>query len=90
MHLLKSGHSAHEFTLEDRRKAAAVTNEIRRAKREWLEQVRFNRELEQMFARDEARRPLSCRVPLDRRAGVASREPGNRPATQAGEVTALA
>ena len=30
---LKNGHPAHVFTLEDRRKAAAVTNEIRHEKR---------------------------------------------------------
>jgi hypothetical protein len=30
MHLLKNGHPAHVFTDEDRRKAAAVTNQIRR------------------------------------------------------------
>jgi primosomal protein N'' len=39
----------------DRRKAAAVTNEIRRAKRELFEQERINRELEEMFAKREAR-----------------------------------
>ncbi len=55
MHLLKSGKPAHEFTLEDRRKAAAVTNEIRRAKRELFEVERINRELEEAFARREAR-----------------------------------
>ena len=53
--LLKSGQPAHVFTDEDRRKAAAVTNEIRRAKRELFEQVRINRELEEMFAKREER-----------------------------------
>jgi hypothetical protein len=55
MHLLKNGHPAHVFTDEDRRKAAAVTNEIRREKRALFEQERINRELEQMFARRHAR-----------------------------------
>jgi hypothetical protein len=56
MHPLKNGHPAHLFTIEDRRKAAAVTNEIRRQKRALFEQLRLNQELEQMFARDAARR----------------------------------
>jgi hypothetical protein len=56
MHFLKNGHPAHVFTDEDRRKAAAVTNEIRRKKRALLEQMRFNAEIERMWAADEARR----------------------------------
>jgi hypothetical protein len=56
MHLLKNGHPAHVFTTADRRKAAAVTNEVRQAKREPFEQERINRELEEYFARLEARR----------------------------------
>ena len=56
MHLLKNGHPAHQFTDEDRRKAAAVTNEIRREKRALFEQLRVNQEMEQMLARDAARR----------------------------------
>lgn len=56
MHLLKNGHPAHELTIKDRRKAAAVTNEIRREQRALLEQLRFNRWLEETIARDEARR----------------------------------
>jgi hypothetical protein len=56
MHLLKNGHPAHVFTDEDRRKAAAVTNEIRREKRALLEQMRFNAEVDRMWAADEARR----------------------------------
>jgi hypothetical protein len=39
MHLLKNGHPAHLFTIEDRLKAAAVTNEIRRQKRALFEQL---------------------------------------------------
>jgi hypothetical protein len=41
MHLLKNGHPAHVFTAEDRQKAAARTNLIRREMRElerWLDQ----------------------------------------------------
>jgi hypothetical protein len=55
MHLLKNGHPAHVFTLEDRRKAATVTNQIRREKREIFELECLNRELAQRHARDEAR-----------------------------------
>jgi len=53
---LKNGHPAHVFTDEDRRKAAAVTNEIRREKRLLLEQMRLNEEIERMWAADVARR----------------------------------
>ncbi len=53
---LKNGHPAHVFTLKDRRKAAAVTNEIRREKRALFEQLRLNQEMDQMFAKDAARR----------------------------------
>jgi hypothetical protein len=56
MHLLRNGHPAHVFTTEDRRKAAAVTNEIRRQKRALFEQLRLNEEMAQMLARDAARR----------------------------------
>jgi hypothetical protein len=53
---LKNGHPAHKLATEDRRKGAAVTNEIRRAKRELADQLRLNREIEEMIARDERRR----------------------------------
>jgi hypothetical protein len=56
MHLLKNGHPAHVFTVDDRRKAAAVTNEIRREKRSIVERERLNQELERMRATDAARR----------------------------------
>jgi hypothetical protein len=56
MHLLKSSSPAHVFTTEDRRKAAAVTNAIRREKRALFEQLRTTREMEQMLARDAERR----------------------------------
>ena len=68
MHLLKSGHPAHVFTLQDRREAAAVTNEIRRQKRALFEQLRLNREMEQMFAKDEARRQRRAEKQRRRRA----------------------
>jgi hypothetical protein len=55
MHLLKNGHPAHVFTNEDRRKAAAVTNQIRREKREIFELECLNRELAERHARREAR-----------------------------------
>jgi hypothetical protein len=55
MHLLKNGHPAHVFTDEDRRMGAAVTNQIRREKREIFELERLNRELAQRHARHEAR-----------------------------------
>jgi hypothetical protein len=55
MHFLGNGHPAHVFTLEDRRKAAAITNQIRREKRALFE-LRLNRRMEQMLAKDEARR----------------------------------
>jgi hypothetical protein len=55
-HCLKNGHPAHVFTPEDTRKAADVTNQIRREKRALLEQLRLNREMEQMLATNTARR----------------------------------
>jgi hypothetical protein len=55
MHLLKNGHPAPVFTDEDRRKGAAVTNQIRREKREIFELERLNRELAERHARHEAR-----------------------------------
>jgi hypothetical protein len=56
MHVLKNGHPAHVFIADDRRKAADVTNQIRREKRALFEQFRLNQELEEMLARDAARR----------------------------------
>ena len=56
LHRLKNGALAHRLTDEDRRKAAAVTNEIRRAKRELVEQLELNREIEEMLARNRRRR----------------------------------
>jgi hypothetical protein len=56
MHLLRNAQPAHVFTLEDRQKAAAVTNEIRRQKRALFEQLRLNQEMEQMLAKAEERR----------------------------------
>jgi hypothetical protein len=54
--LSKNGHPAHVFTDEDRRKAAAVTNQIRREMRELVELELLNRELERRVARIEAKR----------------------------------
>jgi hypothetical protein len=48
--------SAHVLTLEDRRKAAAVTNMIRREKRAVLDQLELRRELEAGLAKREERR----------------------------------
>jgi hypothetical protein len=56
MHFLKNGHPAHVFTDADRRKAAAVTNQIRREMRELVELELLNRELERRVARIEAKR----------------------------------
>jgi hypothetical protein len=56
MHLLKNGHAAHVFTAEDRRKAAAVTNQIRREMRELVELELLNRDLQRRVARIEAKR----------------------------------
>jgi hypothetical protein len=47
---------AHVFTIDHRRKAAAVTNQIRREKRALFEQRRLNQEIEQRLAKDAARR----------------------------------
>src|ERR671915_224387 len=73
MHVLKNGHPAHVFTDEDRRKGAAVTNETRRAKHELFEQERINRELEEYFARLEARRWRKREKQHARRAAEAAR-----------------
>jgi septal ring factor EnvC (AmiA/AmiB activator) len=53
---LKNGHPAHVFTDEDRRKGAAVTNQVRREMRELVELELLNRELERRVARIEAKR----------------------------------
>jgi hypothetical protein len=79
MHLLKNGHPAHLFTLEDRRKAAAVTNEIRRQKRALFEQLRLNREMEQMLAKDEARRERRAAKQRRRREEEKALAPIERP-----------
>jgi hypothetical protein len=56
------------FTTEDRRKAAAVTNAIRREKRALFEELRLNEEMEQMFARDAERRQRRAEKQRRRRA----------------------
>jgi hypothetical protein len=55
MHLLKNGHPAHVFTDEDRRKAAAATNRIRREKREIAELMWLNQGMDERLAAREAR-----------------------------------
>ena len=55
VHCLKNGHPAHVFTDEDRRKAAAVTNQIRREKREIPELELLNEDLARRKATREAR-----------------------------------
>lgn len=52
----KNGHPTHVLTTEDRRKAAAVTNAIRREKRLLRDQLRLNEEIERMMAADRAQR----------------------------------
>jgi hypothetical protein len=68
MHVLKNGHPAHVFTADHRRKAAAVTNAIRREKRALFEELRLNEEMEQMFARDAASRKRRAEKQRRRRA----------------------
>jgi hypothetical protein len=53
---LKNGHPAHVFTDEDRRKGAAVTNQVRRERSEILALELENRALERRLAVVEARR----------------------------------
>jgi hypothetical protein len=54
-HRLKNGAPAHVLTLEDRRKAAAVTNEVRREKRALFEAKKDLAEFEAWLARREER-----------------------------------
>lgn len=53
---LRNGHPAHVFTPDDRRKAAAKTNAIRRARRAAANEEIFARGVAELVARDEARR----------------------------------
>ena len=50
-----------------------MTNEIRRAKRELFEQLRINREMDEMFARQEAWRRRKREKQRERRAEEAAR-----------------
>jgi hypothetical protein len=50
-----------------------VTNEIRREKRALFEQLRHDREIEEMFARDEARRRRKREKQRARRAELEAR-----------------
>jgi hypothetical protein len=56
MHRLENGHPAHVFTDEDRRRAAAITNQIRRERAEILALELENQALERRLAVVEARR----------------------------------
>jgi hypothetical protein len=78
MHLLKNGHPAHVFTDEDRRKAAAVTNQIRREMRELLELEFLNRELERRVARIEAKRERKREQARRRRTAKREQEDAKR------------
>jgi hypothetical protein len=55
-HLLKNGHPAHVFTDEDRRKGAQTTNRRRRLVHEAFEDEKFERQVAELLARDEAKR----------------------------------
>ena len=66
MHLLKNGHPTHKFTDEDRRKAAAVTNEIRREKRALLDQLRLNQGIEEMQEARQVEREVESDVEVAR------------------------
>jgi hypothetical protein len=70
MHRLKNGHPAHVFTDEDRRKAAAVTNQIRREKREILDLELLTEELERRKAIREARLARKREYARRRRAAI--------------------
>jgi hypothetical protein len=56
MHLLKNGHPAHVFTLEDRRKAARGHERDPAREARPLRAPAPHREMEQIFAKAEARR----------------------------------
>jgi hypothetical protein len=82
MHRLKNGHPAHVFTDDDRRKAAAVTNQIRRERAEILELGLENQALERLTRTHDCAVP-GCKGEAESRAGFAataraSRESGRR------------
>ena len=68
IHRLKNGVPAHVLTTEDRRKAAAVTNEIRREKRLLLDALELDRQVEAGLAKREARRARKREQARRRRA----------------------
>jgi septal ring factor EnvC (AmiA/AmiB activator) len=82
MHLLKNGHPAHVFTDEDRRKAAAVTNQIRRERRELVELELLNRELDRRVARIEAKRQRKREQARRRRQRLRAQAPYESEARQ--------
>jgi hypothetical protein len=62
VHKLKIGALAHELTTDDRRKAAAVTNEIRRAKRELADPLELNRQIVEETGPPRATLPEAARA----------------------------
>jgi hypothetical protein len=78
MHLLKNGYPAHVFTDEDRRKAAAVTNQIRHEMRELVQLELLNRELERRVARIEAKRERKREQARRRRTAKREQEDAKR------------
>jgi hypothetical protein len=74
--VLKNGHPAHVFTDEDRRRGAATTNAIKRARRQAFEDEKFERAIEEMMAVDEARRARRhARYERTKRERPAARRP---------------
>ena len=65
---------AQVFTIDHRRKAAAVTNQIRREKRALFEQRRLNQEIEQRLAKDAARRKRRAEKQRRRREELTEKE----------------
>jgi hypothetical protein len=91
MHLLKNGHPAHVFTDEDRRKAAAVTNQIRRDRAEILALELENQALEKRLAVVEARRQRKREYARARRERLRAEEAeATAPATELSEQEKIA
>lgn len=78
MHLLKNGHPAHVFNDEDRRKAAAVTNQVRRERNE-IAAMEFEAEaIERLVERRRARRARNAARQRERRARLREQEQTQR------------
>jgi hypothetical protein len=73
----------HRGAIEERGKAVAVTNEIRREKRALFEQLRLNREMEQMLAKEQ---DAASAAPRSNHAGASRSGPldGSNAATWQG------